>query len=164
MWEALRYRNAGLNHFGVMDTIMNNLLGFLSVLLVFPLFLGCQEVNDPWVELNQRDVLDGMSSYDKKSVRKTAEGNIRVLVRTVYTGENRKYISDFFGGKYENLSYVVNLEEVNCSERQYQIVSTALYDADDRHLYTKTHEKDNWEKVPPGSDVAELMSAVCKSP
>jgi len=147
-----------------MDMIMNNLLRFLSVLLVFSLFLGCQEANDPWVELNQRDVLDGLSFYDKKNVQKTAEGNIRVRVKTVYSGENRKYISDFFGGKYENFSYVVNLEEVNCPERQYQIVSTALYDTDDRHLYTKTHEKDNWEKIPPGSDVAELMSAICKSP
>jgi len=139
---------------------LTKLIIFLSVGCLMA-FWGCQPSQGPWVELDQPDTLGGISSYNKTEIKKSG-GRIQVNVRTVYYGESRDYITNLFGKKYEKFAYVINLEELNCAKKEFQILSTALYDTRHQLLHTQNYESENWEEIPSGSDIAELAQAVCK--
>jgi len=137
------------------------LLAFLSVIYVFSL-LSCQPAKGPWIELDHTDTLGGFSSYDQDHIKKSDKDRMQVRVRTVYYGESRDYITRLFDKKYEKFAYVINLEEVNCAKKEYQILSTTLYDTGHQALHTQTYEKENWEKIPTDSDIEELSRALCQ--
>jgi len=139
---------------------LTKLIIFLSIGCLIT-FWGCQPSQDPWVELDKPDTLGGISSYNKDEIKKSGS-RIQVNVRTVYYGESRDYISRLFGKKYENFAYVINLEEINCAKKEYQILSTTLYDTRHQVLHTQTYAKENWEKISSGSDVDELTRLLCK--
>lgn len=136
------------------------LIIFIAVVCLIPLW-GCQPSQGPWVELDQPDTLGGISSYNKDEIKKSGD-RIQVKVRTVYYGESRDYITNLFGKKFEKFAYVINLEELDCAKKEYQIQSTTLYDTRHQVLHTQTYESENWEKIPSGSDIDELAQAVCR--
>lgn len=144
---------------------MNNILKILALFFILCLCVlsleSCQPAHGPWVELSEADALGGVSSFNEDTVRKSGD-HIQVSVRTVYYGESRDYITGLFGKKYEKFAYVVNLEELNCQNKEYQILSTTLYDTRHQVLHTQTYAKENWEKIPSGSDIDELTRLLCK--
>jgi hypothetical protein len=133
---------------------------FLSLISLISL-CGCQPAPGPWVQLDRTDTLGGISAYNKDQVIKS-EDRIQVSVRTVYYDESRDYITKLFGKKFEKFAYVINQEELNCTRKEYQIVSTTLYDTRHQALHTQTYANENWEKIPPGSDIDELTRILCK--
>jgi hypothetical protein len=148
----------------------------LTYMVMFSLFLiivvGLEvykRMGGDWVELKTKDFMGGVSSYDKK-IAKGSKNTLRVKIKTLYTGEGRdffvnfivNYISRGSENGLDGFSYVINADELNCSEGKYRILSTTLYDENDKVLYTNSYQAENWKDIPSHSDLEELTQDICK--
>jgi len=159
---------------GIIDIIHKNrklayLLIFLVVLVILAVMELYQKQAGDWVELKTRDFMGGVSFYDKNMVKNKADDPLRVRIKTVYTGEGRaffvnfivNYISRQSGNTLEGFSYVINTNEINCAEKKCKLLSTTLYDENDRVLYSRTYQKENWKDILPHTDMEDLEREIC---
>lgn len=152
----------------------NRKLKYLLVFLLFVVILVVVEVykkrSDDWVELETKDFMKGVSYYDKNIVKHTTNPNIQVRIKTVYEGEGRDFFINMFssfiskGGENElkGFSYIINTNEISCSEKRGKILSSTLYDEKGNVLYTKTYENEGWKPIPPKTDLEDLTKQICK--
>jgi hypothetical protein len=69
-----------------------------------------------------------LAYYDVQSITRSSKNIVRVWVRSIYT-ENG--VIDWVGSvrkEYENLSYSIDLWEINCIEKRNRLLSWTAYD------------------------------------
>ena len=82
-------------------------------------------VNPRWIFLGF-DNFGSAFFYDSKSLS-TSHKIVKVWVKIIYSEREKQ---QYFGRKYENLDYRLNLLKINCTEKNYQILSTIYYTSD----------------------------------
>jgi hypothetical protein len=150
----------------------NRKLKYIFVFLLVVVILIVVEVRKGnRVALETKDFMGGVSFYDKNIIKNTTNNNPQVRIKTLYTGEGRVFFINFIvnyiskAGSENTLggfSYVINTDEISCSEKKYKIISTTLYDEKDQVLYHKTYEKQDWKTIPPKTDLQDLSNEICK--
>ena len=102
--------------------------------------------------------------YDVKSVIHPSKDVIRVSEKRVFTMKGVLQIvkQPGFGKRYDGLSYVTGLSELQCTDKKKRTVSVAWYSKDGSLLSSDKDEGSNWKPITPGSSAEALYKMVCK--
>ena len=101
---------------------MKSLLGKLGVILIGLAIFGYAEVwGIDWKFFFSSEKC--LFFYDAQSITRPSKNIVRVWIRMDYTKKGVIDMVGKFGKKYENLSYAIHLEEINCAEKKFRVLS-----------------------------------------
>jgi hypothetical protein len=139
---------------------MKSLSVKLGVVLIGLLILGNAEVwGADWKPYDHSRNYWGY--YDAQSITRPSENVVRVWVKHVYTEEGVMDMVGSFGKIYENLSYSLILNEINCVEKKYRILSAYAKDNKGKVIHS-SNDPTSWDFLPPDSMGDRLSKEVCK--
>jgi hypothetical protein len=69
-----------------------------------------------------------LAYYDVQSITRSSKNIVRVWVRSIYTENGVIDWVGSVGKEYENLSYSIDLWEINCIEKRNRLLSWTAYD------------------------------------
>jgi hypothetical protein len=89
---------------------------------------------------------------------------VDVWAKLEYTKEGITGIMKKFGKHYADLSYSLELFEINCTEKKERILSITEYSVDGKILYANSVQGrlPAWKKIPRESVDENLYKTVCK--
>ena len=142
---------------------MKSLLGKLGIILIgLAIFTYAEVWGEDWKYFNSNE--DFLCYYDAQSITRPSQNIVSVRTRKNYT---EKSVLDWvreFGKEYENLSYGIDIVEINCSEKTCRIQSMTYYDSKGKVIesYSISNPSFGWDFIPPKSIIEVLYKAVCK--
>jgi hypothetical protein len=139
---------------------MKSLSVKLGVLFVGVLIFGCvEERRANWKFYGSSDGY--MGYYDAQSITRPSKNIVRVSARWDWA---EKAVMDGvgkLGKKYENLSYSIILEEINCAEKKSRRLSATQYDHKGSVISSESSPS-KWISTNPESMTDFLIKEVCK--
>ena len=141
---------------------MKSLLGKLGVLSIGLLIIGNAEVwGADWKFISSTDLYECF--YDAENMTRSSKNIVGVWTKLVYTERGITGIVKEFGKHYENLSYSLELWEIDCAKKKQRILSITEYSAEGKILYASSAEgRPTWKIIPRQSVDESLYKAVCK--
>jgi hypothetical protein len=139
---------------------MKSLLGKLGVISIGLLILGHAEVRGADWRLYSRDD-EYKGYYDAKGITHPSENIVRVWQRWEYTDKGVIEKVKELGKKYENISQTAVLDEINCSEKKWRMLSLNHYSKEGK-IISSVSQEGQWDYIVPNSRVGALYKAVCK--
>ena len=135
------------------------------VWVVFPfvwVFLfGCSEGwGADWKYFGSNDFGDAF--YDSKSITRPSRNIVRVWRYISFTEKYKKSCVEKFGKTIENMSYSIDLAEINCKDKVMSLVSTTLYSKEGKVVGVEGHSKSPLFPIVPTSIDDLLYKEVCK--
>jgi hypothetical protein len=102
--------------------------------------------------------------YDAEDTTPSSKNIVDVWTKLEYTKEGITGIIKQFGKHYADLSYSLELWEINCAEEKDRILSITEYSGEGRILYANSVEArpPAWKIIPRESVDESLYKAVCK--
>ncbi len=102
--------------------------------------------------------------YDAEDTVPSSNGVVDVWAKLEYTKRGIRGIVEKFGSHYEDLSYSLELWEINCPKRKDRLLSITEYSAEGKILYSNSSEGRHpaWKMIPRESVDESLYHAVCK--
>jgi hypothetical protein len=102
--------------------------------------------------------------YDAEDATPPSNDIVDVWAKLEYTKKGVKGIVKEFGKYYANLSFSLELLEINCAEKKDRILSITGYSAEGKILYANSAEGHlpPWKTIPRESVDERLYKAVCK--
>ncbi len=102
--------------------------------------------------------------YDAQDTIRSSEGNVTVWTRLEYTERGVTEMVRKFGKHYENLSYSLELLEINCAEKKHRLLSITAYSVKENILYTDQagSRPPPWKIISRGSVEESLYRALCE--
>jgi len=102
--------------------------------------------------------------YDANDTAPSSENIVDVWTKLEYTKKGVNGIVAKFGKHYADLSYSLELWEINCAEKKDRILSITEYSAEGKILYADSAEDKlpAWKIIPRQSVDESLYKAVCK--
>ena len=102
--------------------------------------------------------------YDAEDTTPSSKNIVDVWTKLEYTKEGITGIIKQFGKHYADLSYSLELWEINCGEEKDRILSITEYSGEGRILYANSVEArpPAWKIIPRESVDESLYKAVCK--
>jgi len=93
--------------------------------------------------------------------RNGCPGYIGITVRnpSEYSGVIEKVKE--LGKKYENINQTTVLDEINCSEKKWRMLSLNHYSKEGK-IISSVSQEGQWDYIVPNSRVGALYKAVCK--
>ena len=104
------------------------------------------------------------SYYDAQSITHPSKNIVRVWVKWNYTEKgviNTMGMMGKFGKKFENLSHLINLEEVDCVEKKSRNLSFTYYNKEGNSIVS-SDEPSEWNLIVPDSVDEDLYEEICK--
>jgi len=136
--------------------------GVISVVLGLTIF-GCVEAwGWDWRLYAKTDSYECF--YDTEDMIRSLEDTVEVWTKSEYTQRGIAEMLKKFGKHYENLSYSLELWEINCPERKHRLLSITAYSVEGNILYTDQagSRPPPWKIIPPESVEESLYKALCK--
>lgn len=118
------------------------------------------EIFDPrWVFLSF-DSSGSAYFYDSKSLF-TSDNIVKVWAKIIYSEREKQ---QDFGRKYENLDYTLNLLKIDCTKKNFQVLSTIHYASDGSIIdsYDLPEILAEWGPIAPDSIGEVLFKKVCQ--
>lgn len=146
-----------------------NCLLLFAIILFFIVF---QAEGAEWLSIG-KDRVGNELFYDPDTLTKLPTGIAKVWMKGIYSVEGKKErIQERIKGKltvenYEKLSYVLELQEINCVKREYRVTSYTDYSSDGGILHKFTVDQQpsgGWEPVTPDSMGEIVDKIVCPPP
>ena len=148
---------------------MKSLLGKVGVVLltIFFFVVGCQtpvkkdeySKGASWKFYGSTEDFEGY--YDTQNITHPSKNIVRLRVRLNITEKGVLYLVRNLGNKYENVSYYINLNEINCLEKEYRSLSRNFYD-NKGEMIISTSPPSEWKFIIPESIGENLYKEVCK--
>ncbi len=131
------------------------LVNLIIIFIVGMVVFGCAGMREEkWKFLGSTDLYEGFYYVSKSHL--LYKGTVRVWIRLEYTEKGvAEYVREF-GKDYENLSYSVQLWEIDCPARKEIILSTSQYSVEGNRIGTKS-----FKGRLSGSISRGLFEAVC---
>lgn len=140
------------------------LLSFIIVLLLVNPVIG----DDEWVKYGTSQS-GSIYLYNKVKIRHMENGIVQVWSKIFLKGEDRDEIIHLLkdikiqNKEIRNLSKNVLLEEVDCKNEKFRILSVTFYTIDGKGLYTlPSSYKDDWNYIIPDTRLDILHKKVCQ--
>jgi hypothetical protein len=125
-----------------------------------------------WLSIG-KDRVGNELFYDTDNLAKLPTGISKVWMKGIYSVEGRKErIQERIRGKltvenYEKLSYVLELQEINCVKREFRVIAYTDYSSDGGILHKFTVEQQSsggWEPITPDSMGEIVDKIICPPP
>jgi len=102
--------------------------------------------------------------YDMEDMIRSPGGRVEVWTKSEYTQRGIAEMVKKFGKHYENLSYSLELWEINCAEKKQRLLSITAYSEEGNILYTDQagSRPPPWKMIRRGSNEESLYGALCK--
>jgi hypothetical protein len=102
--------------------------------------------------------------YDAESMSRSSEDIVELWTKLEYTERGIVELVKEFGKHYENLSYSLELWEINCAKKRHRVLSITAYSVKENILYTNPvgSRPSAWKIIPQNSVEESLYKAVCK--
>ena len=150
-----------------------NKISFVIVgVIIFSLFffsIGKTETSSSNCMKDHVDDDGNVFSYNKGNVKKNkGKYIVQVWEKIVYSAEGReKEIQDskkdgLSTEEWDNLSYEIDLLEIDCMMRRNRILSILFYDTDGKVSWSYDYDKPKWTSIVSGSEMDSLQKEVCK--
>jgi len=137
-------------------------LGVIGVIIGLTTFGYAEGWGADWKLFAETDLYECF--YDANDTAPSSQNVVDVWTKLEYTKKGVNGIVAKFGKHYADLSYSLELWEVNCAEKKDRILSITEYSAEGKILYADSAE----ERLPPWKMIARqsvdesLYKAVCK--
>jgi hypothetical protein len=102
-----------------------------------------------------------LAYYDAQSITRLSKNIVRIWLKRNYTEKGVMYMVGNLGKKYENLSYSIILNEINCIEKMFRLKSRIDYDNKGGVIYSSSFPLE-WNFIIPGSIGETLYEEICK--
>jgi hypothetical protein len=142
---------------------MKSLLAKLGVLSIGLLILAYAEVwGADWKLFAETDLYECF--YDAEDTTPSSKNIVDVWAKLEYTKKGITGIVKEFGKHYADLSYSLELWEINCGEKKDRILSITEYSVEGKILYANSAKgrPPAWKIIPRESVDESLYKAVCK--
>ena len=116
-----------------------------------------------WRVIGQPTVKDaGVLYYDADSITHPSKNIVRTWIKKVYSKSGVTRYAKEIGKRFENLSYAVELYEVNCIEKKILLLESTAYSKDGDVIISSKSQPTEWNSIVPGSMGEALYGSVCK--
>jgi len=136
--------------------------GVVSVVMGLVIF-GCLEAWAwDWRSYAKTDSYDCF--YDTEDMIRSSGDTVEVWTKSEYTQKGIDEMVRKFGKHYENLSYALELWEINCAEKKHRLLSITAYSLEGTILYADQagSRPPPWKIIPRESVEESLYKALCK--
>ena len=136
--------------------------GVISVVIGLAIF-GCAEAwAEDWRLYTKTDLYECF--YDAEDMIRSSEDIVKVWTKSEYTERGVIGMVKKFGEHYENLSYSLELWEINCAEKKHRLLSITAYSVEGNILYTNQagSRPPPWKIISRESVEESLYKALCK--
>jgi hypothetical protein len=95
---------------------------------------------------------------------RSSQGIMQVRTKLVYTEKGITEMVINYGKHYKDLSYSLELWEINCAEKKHRLLSNTAYSVEGNILYTDQagSRLPPWKSISRGSVDESLYKALCK--
>jgi hypothetical protein len=146
---------------------MRNKPGVILAIIGFLVLCYAEVRGADWKYFGSNAV--GDSFYDSKSITRPSRNIVRGSKYISFTEEGKKYFVGTIGKTIEgrktiqNMSYSIDLWEINCKDKVMSLVSVTLYSKEGKVVGAEDHGKSpvGWPIVPTSLDDL-LYKEVCK--
>ena len=135
----------------------------LGVILIGLSIIGYGEVwGEDWRLYAKTDLHECF--YNAENMIRSSRDIVEGWTKLEYTERGIIETVKKFGKYYENLSYSLELWEINCTEKKHRLLSVTLYPVEGRILYTNQagSRLPPWKIISRESIEERLYKAVCK--
>ncbi len=137
----------------------------LEIILLFigVAILGCEEAwAKDWRQYAKTDLYECF--YDAEDVIRSSQDTVEVWTKLEYPQKGVIDMLIKFGKHYENLSYSLELREINCAEKKYRLLSITAYSAEGNTLYTDQagSRPPPWKAISRESVEESLYKVLCR--
>jgi len=144
---------------------MKSLLAKLGIILVgLFIFIHAEVRAEDWTFYGRSDKY--LCFYDVKSINHSDENIVEVSEKQEYTNEGKDFMVERLGKKYENLSHLITLWQINCPDKKYRFLSLTYYAKEKTVIYSwkalYLSGTTDWSPFIAGSLGERLYKAVCK--
>ncbi len=142
---------------------MKSLLGKLGIILIGLFIFGYAEVwGEDWKLYAKTDLHECF--YNAENMIRSSQDIVEVWTKLEYTERGIIETVKKFGKHYENLSYSLELWEINCAKKRHRLLSITLYSVEGNILYTNQagSRPPPWKIISRESIEESLYKAVCK--
>jgi len=125
--------------------------------------LGCAETwAKDWRLYAKNDLYECF--YDSEDIIPSSQDIVTVWTKLVYTERGIIEMVKEFGKHYENLSYSLELWEMNCAEKKHRLLSTTAYSVEGNILYTDQagNRPPPWKIISRKSVGESLYKTLCR--
>lgn len=137
--------------------------GTLTIIaLVLGLFLEAPSVHSADWQYYNSDKNGSSLFYDRESVKDT-NGIVKVYQKEIYHESTLSRVRERLGDKYSDLAEIVNLLEIDCSNRQSKVKSVIYYNSDGTIIESRDKEGLEWISIPQKSELNMLYELCCPS-
>jgi hypothetical protein len=136
--------------------------GVISVVMGLAIFGDAEAWARDWRLYAKADLY--AFSYDAESMTRSSQGIVEVWTKSEYTERGVIEMVIKFGKHYENLSYSLELWEINCVEKRHRLLLFTAYSAEGNVLYNDEagSRPPPWKTISRGSVEESLYKALCK--
>ncbi len=145
---------------------MKSLSVKLGVILIgLAIFSYAEAWGEDWMYYGRTD--KASCFYDAKSISHPSENIVEVSEKQDYTKEGVKSIVEQLGKKYENLSHLTTLWQINCADKKFRFLSLTYYSKEKTAIYSwkvlySSGHSEEWNSFITDSVGERLYKAVCK--
>lgn len=100
--------------------------------------------------------------YDLKSIRRISKDLVRVWVKRIVSEKTIQDLKEKWGSKFKDTRNDVYLQELNCSEMKFRILTVTMYDLNGSILKEISFASPPWDFVVPQSNEEPLFNTICK--
>ena len=132
----------------------------LSAFILAITLLGCVQAGRPvWKFYAENE--EGWFVYDIQNLTHPSRDIVRVWTKSVYLDKGMGPVVKKIGKGYENPSYTIRFQEIDCKDEKMRLLSVTYYSQDGEVLKTFKQES-LWRSISPGSIDEKLYQRVCQ--
>jgi len=144
---------------------MKSRIGRLMIIVVTGLlvFSYAEVWGEDWKFIRKSKDKDGDSYYyDASNITRPSKNIVRGSVKMVFSEKSINREIEKLGSSYKNLSYRINLWEINCSEKKVAFLQTTTYSKNGTIIKSIKLDKITWMSIVPDTMGEDLYKALCK--
>jgi hypothetical protein len=134
-------------------------LGLILFIIGIAIFGNIEAWGADWKKL--ASYAEGNYYYDIKSIYSSADGNLRVLGKWVFSEKARIDNLRTYGKEQENVTHWLTLYEFNCKDKKFRILEISFWSEENLSGGTGPMLTE-WKSFSRGSPGELLYNAICK--
>ena len=137
-------------------------LGVILFIIGIALFCCAEVWGADWKFISSTDLYECF--YNAEDMIRSSEDIVKVWAKLVYTERGVIEMVKEFGKHYENLSYSLELWEIDCAKKKQRILSITEYSVEGSILYMNPAKSrpSAWKSISLESVGESLYKTVCK--